>query len=218
MTIHPAGTTRGGDLDYAAVATDGRPAITHLLCPLDSRHMPYSRMVELTPPTDEPAPTTVAIARAVAEFDLLRELGSDCHLTGDGGDTLLGAHLAYLADLAQVRRIRLLCRHAVGWARLHRTSVWPLVIDACRHGNRSSRMRRSEVLAAWATPRAREIVAEATPAPGATRRSGSVDVGTHLGVPVRVVSPAVNERRARRGPSRGGGSLRAWRGSQIRMS
>lgn len=80
------------------------------------------------------------------KFDLLRELGSDCHLTGDGGDTLLGAHLAYLADLAQVRRIRLLCRHAVGWARLHRTSVWPLVIDACRHGNRSPRMRRSEVL------------------------------------------------------------------------
>ncbi len=184
VTVHPAGTIRGGDLDYASVATEGRSAITHLLCPLDSRHMPYSRMVELTPPTDEPAPTTVAIARAVAQFDLLRELRSDCHLTGDGGDTLLGGHPAYLTDLARARRVRLLCRHAMGWARLRRTPVWPLVRDACatavHRGSRSPRMRHSEVLAAWATPLAQQIITEATPAPGDTRGSGSADVATQL--------------------------------------
>lgn len=186
VTVHPTGTTRGGDLDYASMATEGQSAITHLWCPLDSRHMPYSRMVELTPPTDEPAPTTVTIARAVAEFDLLRELGSDCHLTGDGGDTLLGGHPAYLADLAQTRRGRLLYRHAVGWARLRRTSVWPLVIDACRtavnQGSPSPRTRRSEGPAAWVTPLTRQILAEATPAPGNPQDSGSMDIATQLAV------------------------------------
>lgn len=186
VTVHPAGTTRGGDLDYASIATDGQPAIKHLLCPLDSRYMPYSRMVGLTPPADEPAPTTVTIARAVAEFDLLRDLGSDCHLTGDGGDTLLGGHPAYLADLAQACRVRLLYRHAVGWARLRRTSIWPLMLDACtaavNRGSRSVRTRRSEVLAPWATSLARHIITEATPDPCDTRDSGSIDVATQLTV------------------------------------
>ncbi|MGH3936544.1 MAG: hypothetical protein ACRDS1_16460 [Pseudonocardiaceae bacterium] len=75
-------------------------------------------MAGLMPPTDEPAPTTVTIARAIAEFDLLRKIGSDCHLTGDDGDTLLCGHPTYLVDLVQARCVRLLCRQAVGWARL----------------------------------------------------------------------------------------------------
>ena len=183
VTIHPAGTTRGGDLHYALLATEGRPAIKHLLCPLDSRHLPYSRMAELMPPTDEPAPTTVTIARAVAEFDLLREIGSDCHFTGDGGDTLLGGHPAYLADLAQTGRIRLLGRQAVGWARLHRTSVWPLLVNAyvtvVQQRSGSPRTLRSETLAACSTPTARELVVEATAAT-AVPAWESVSIGTRL--------------------------------------
>ncbi len=165
VTIHPAGTTRGGDLDYAQMATKGRPAIRHLLCPLDSRHLPYSQMGRLMPPTDEPAPATVTIARAVTEFNLLRKIGSDCHLTGDGGDTLLGGNPAYLTDLVQDRRIGLLYRQAVGWARLRRTSIWPLLADACvsavQRRWRASRTLRLETLATWSTPVARELVAEA---------------------------------------------------------
>lgn len=183
VTIHPAGTTRGGDLDYARMATEGRPAIRHLLCPLDSRHLPYSRMAGLMPPTDEPAPTTVAIARAVAEFDLLRKIGSDCHLTGDGGDTLLGGHPANLADLAQARRIGLLYRQAVGWARLRRTSVWPLLADtyatAVRQRRGSPRTLRPETVAAWSTTTARELVAEAMAAPAVPARE-SVSIGAQL--------------------------------------
>lgn len=183
VTIHPAGTTRGGDLDYAQMATEGRPAIRHLLCPLDSRHLPYSRMAGLMPPTDEPAPTTVAIARAGAEFDLLRKIGSDCHLTGDGGDTLLGGNPSYLTDLAQARRIGLLYRQAVGWARLRRTSVWPLLIDACvtavRRRRGSPRTLRPEALAAWSTTTARELVTEAMAAT-AVPAWESVSIGTHL--------------------------------------
>jgi asparagine synthase (glutamine-hydrolysing) len=165
VTVHPAGTTHGGDLDYAIVATAGWQAIRHLLCPLESRHLPYSRMTELTPATDEPAPSTVAIARAVAEFDLLRQIDSDCHLTGDGGDTLFGAHPAYLADLAATAQVRLLMRHAIGWARLRRTSAWPLLADASltairRAGDRTARVDHPK-WASWSTPTARQLVVDA---------------------------------------------------------
>ncbi|MGH3925034.1 MAG: albusnodin/ikarugamycin family macrolactam cyclase, partial [Pseudonocardiaceae bacterium] len=183
VTVHPAGTTRGGDLDYAQMGTEGRPAVRHLLCPLDSGHMPYSRMAGLVPPTDEPAPTTVTIARAVAEFDLLRKIGSDCHLTGDGGDTLLCGHPAYLIDLAQARHVRLLCRQAVGWARLRRTSVWPLLADAyvtaVRRRRGLPRTLRPEAQAAWSTPLARELIIEATAAT-AVPTWDSVSIGTCL--------------------------------------
>lgn len=172
VTVHPAGTTRGGDMDYATMAVRTRPELQHLLCPLDSRHLPYHRMVELTPATDEPAPTTVTIARAVAEFDLLRQVGSDCHLTGDGGDTLLGGHPAHLADLVRVRRFGLLCRQAVGWARLHRTPVWPLLAEARRHHHRPW----PQELPSWSTPLARQLLVQTTTT--AVPAQAPVEVGT----------------------------------------
>jgi len=186
VTVHPVGIRCGGDMDYAKVATAGQPAITHLLCPLDARHLPYSRMAELTPPTDEPAPATVAIARAVAEFHLLRSVGSDCHLTGDGGDTLLGGHPAYLADLVRARRLRLLFRHAVGWARLRRTSAWPLLLGACADAVRQDsgplRTQQPEGVAACITPLAQDLAADMAQALPVTPRPGSADAATRLTV------------------------------------
>lgn len=185
VTVHPVSTTTGGDLDYARIAVRASSNLTHLLCPLENRHAPFSRMQELMPPTDEPAPTTIAIARAVAEFDMLREVGSDCHLTGDGGDTLLGGHPAYLADLVRWRQARLLAHHVIGWARLRRITVWPVLAEALRtaitsraaslielaselsdggrrrqRGPAFAKWPQRSSTAVWATPLAREIAAE----------------------------------------------------------
>lgn len=142
VTVHPAGITAGGDLDYARAAVDyariglaGRTrSLTHLLCPLDDRHLPYGQMGELVPATDEPAPSTIAIARFDAELGVLAALGVGDLVTGDGGDTLLGPQPGYLPDLAATRTARAqaqLLRHALGWARLRRTAVWPLLAQAC---------------------------------------------------------------------------------------
>ena len=185
VTVHPAGITTGGDFDHARSAVRALSNITHLLCSLEHRHAPFSCMQELMPPTDEPAPTTIAVARAVAEFEVLREMGSDCHFTGDGGDTVLGGHPAYLADLARFRQTRLLMRHSIGWARLRRVPVWLVLSQALRtastsrtaflaalarelndrgHRPRHRPSFRQPVLlspAVWATPRARGLGAEA---------------------------------------------------------
>jgi asparagine synthase (glutamine-hydrolysing) len=157
VTVHPAGGAAGGDLDYARAATKGRRGLEHVLCPLTADHLPYSRMEDLMPATDEPAPTTVAIARAVAEFDLLREIGAtDCHLTGDGGDTLLGGNPGDLTDLAHHRRWGPLLRHTVGWARLHHNGVGPLLADVVR-------IRQGPVTTSmpiWSTEHARGLVTD----------------------------------------------------------
>ncbi|MGH3832786.1 MAG: hypothetical protein ACRDRS_20495 [Pseudonocardiaceae bacterium] len=82
--------------------------------------------MDKVPATDEPAPSTVTYSRLAAEFALLAELGSDCHLTGDGGDSLLHPH-GYLADLARSGRWLRLAGHTLAWARLQRCSPWTLL-------------------------------------------------------------------------------------------
>ncbi|MEQ3552595.1 albusnodin/ikarugamycin family macrolactam cyclase [Pseudonocardia nematodicida] len=138
VTVHPVGITSGGDLDYARAAIDyartGRvQSLEHLLCALGDGHVPYGRMDELVPATDEPAPSTIAIARFDAELAMLAGRGIGDLVTGDGGDTLLGPQPGYLPDLAATATVRAqaeLVRHALGWARLRRTAVWPLLTQA----------------------------------------------------------------------------------------
>jgi asparagine synthase (glutamine-hydrolysing) len=59
---------------------------------------------------------------------IVHELGGRVHLTGDGGDAVLTAPPAYLADLAG--RCAELWSHAAGWARLRHRPVHQLVVAA----------------------------------------------------------------------------------------
>lgn len=129
ITMHPAGIDRGGDLDYARAAVAGSATITHWTMPLDEWHLPYADTT-VVPATDEPAPSTITLAMFTAQLRLLTDLGSDCHLTGDGGDTLLWTSPSYLADLARLGRLLPLAIHAQNWARLLRASPWLLLARA----------------------------------------------------------------------------------------
>lgn len=111
----------------------------HVLLPLDDRHLPFAQLGGL-PATDEPAPSTITWAMLSAQLRLLTESGVDCHLTGDGGDTLFFPSLAYLTDVARNGRWARLLSDTQGWARLQRTSPWPLLARAITassagHGN-----------------------------------------------------------------------------------
>lgn len=130
VTVHPEGVTGGGDLTYARHAASYRSGIEHRLMPLTAIHLPYSAF-DVVPVTDEPAPSTIAHAQFSAQLRWMRnELGSDCHLTGDGGDALLTTPPVLLAELVARRRYRRALAEAFGWARLRRVPVWPLLVDA----------------------------------------------------------------------------------------
>ncbi|MGH3565964.1 MAG: albusnodin/ikarugamycin family macrolactam cyclase [Pseudonocardia sp.] len=131
ITMHPAGIDRGGDLNYARTTVTGSATITHRMMPLDERHLPYADITALAA-TDEPAPSTITLAMFTAQLQLLDNLGSDCHLTGDGGDTLLWTSPSYLADLARSGRLFQLAIHAQSWARLLRVNPWVLLAHAFR--------------------------------------------------------------------------------------
>jgi asparagine synthase (glutamine-hydrolysing) len=147
VTIHPEGNYDGADLRYArltAAASNGR--IAHRLLPLNARHLPYT-LITSVPPTDEPAPSTLVQARLLGQFRWMRDrLGSRTHLTGDGGDSILFQPPAHLADLIRHRRLRRAASEAFGWARLRRTSVTSLLLDAAS----MARTTRREALAGLA--------------------------------------------------------------------
>lgn len=148
VTVHPVGRDQGGDIDCARAAIEPGMADRQLL-PLGPGHLPGTALDQV-PATDEPAPSAVTWARLAAELALLAGLGSDCHLTGDGGDTLFHPGPGYLADLARSGRVLRLAAHAQGWARLQKGSPWPLLAQAIRGPARP-------VPAAWLTKRAIEM-------------------------------------------------------------
>lgn len=141
VTVHPEGVSFGGDLTYARHAAE-HPGIRHRLMPLGARHLPYSNL-DAVPATDEPAPSTIAHAYFSAQLQWMRtQFGSDCHLTGDGGDSLLCTAPIMLADLVTARRYRRALVEAIRWARLRRLSVWPLL----RATYRTTRTTQADVV------------------------------------------------------------------------
>lgn len=134
-TLRPAGTDHGGDLDHARRAAAALPELRHELVAIDQRCLPYTDVTGV-PLTDEPAPSTATFARFRRQLQLLARLGSDCHLTGDGGDGVLTAPLCYLADLARNGHVRPLLEHAAGWAQLLNHSALSLLLAAARQARR----------------------------------------------------------------------------------
>ncbi|MBV8828617.1 MAG: albusnodin/ikarugamycin family macrolactam cyclase [Pseudonocardiales bacterium] len=129
IILHPRGVTRGGDFDYVTQLLAEQPKMQHRWIGLDDSHLPFAQMDKI-PASDEPAPMTAAYARMSYQFRTLRGIGSEVHLTGDGGDTLFCAPLLYLADLITAGQYKKAYYHAIGWSRVRRVSPWPLLRDA----------------------------------------------------------------------------------------
>ncbi|MFF7454457.1 albusnodin/ikarugamycin family macrolactam cyclase [Kitasatospora sp. NPDC008115] len=133
VTVHPDGDLGGADLHHARLsAARYAHRITHHLLPLTDHHLPYTSITAI-PATDEPAPSTLTLARFAGQLTWLREkLGIRTHLTGDGGDSILFQPPIHLADLIRHGRFRRALGEAFGWARLRHVAVGPLLRDTAR--------------------------------------------------------------------------------------
>ncbi|MEV2277054.1 albusnodin/ikarugamycin family macrolactam cyclase [Nocardiopsis sp. NPDC049922] len=130
VTVHPKGVHDGGDLDYAREAAH-HIGLDHRWLPVTEEHAPY-RELGVVPATDEPAPSTVSYAYFSAQLVwLVEQVGSDLHMTGDGGDALLLTPPYHLVELLRCGRIGRALGEAARWAHVRRTSI----IDAFRTAN-----------------------------------------------------------------------------------
>ncbi|TVT43831.1 asparagine synthase [Amycolatopsis rhizosphaerae] len=114
------------DVEIAAAVARAVPGLAHEQWPIPDAVLPYSGL-DAVPVVDEPDSNVATLARSRWWLRLLAEFGSDLHLSGDGGDAVLIALPAYLADLACPRRLPELWRHVAGWARLRHQAPHALV-------------------------------------------------------------------------------------------
>ncbi|MFI2362644.1 albusnodin/ikarugamycin family macrolactam cyclase [Promicromonospora sp. NPDC019610] len=159
FTVHAPFDRPAGDLRYAFDAAE-RPGVAHRLLPLEAGHLPYGGL-DTIPATDEPAPSTRAYARFAHQMTaMVNRVGTDAHLTGDGGDSLLSTPDVWIADLFATRRYREAVDEAVRLARIRRRSPGRVLRDVL-----DLRSDPASALVAWARQARGQV-----PASGAFRR------------------------------------------------
>lgn len=169
ITGHPEGVTIGGDLDYANEVAE-HPGFRRYLLPRGSGQAPYQGFTDI-PAGDEPAPSTMTFALLRHQLTWLRRFGSDLHMTGDGGDSLLSTPLVFINDLIHRKRIRRAAQEAARWAQLRDTS---LIAVLCRVRSQHSTI---EALPKWFTAQAcqRRRIRPVHPFPGVFTGSEAQD-------------------------------------------
>ncbi|MBA4493818.1 albusnodin/ikarugamycin family macrolactam cyclase [Paenactinomyces guangxiensis] len=109
------------DAFYAKEVVKESSNIHHVL--MDQEADPYDNITEFLPLTDEPVPIG-NIEQIKLFIQRVHALGSEIHLDGGGGDNVLCAPYAYLADLIKQGKYKTFLSHAYAWARL--SAVSPL--------------------------------------------------------------------------------------------
>ena len=126
-----SGDAGGDDPAHARRIAAAIPGLEHLELQLPREVDPYGALTEM-PHTDEPFQDVSIFARLLWWMSAVAQFGSRAHLSGDGGDAVLLAPPAYLADLVRRGMRDELRRHAVAWARLRHRPAHRLVTAAIR--------------------------------------------------------------------------------------
>ncbi|MGH3829776.1 MAG: albusnodin/ikarugamycin family macrolactam cyclase [Pseudonocardiaceae bacterium] len=135
------------DPAHARLVATAIPGLRHRELPLPREVDPYAALAEM-PHTDEPFQDVSIFARLRWWMAAVNQLGGWTHLSGDGGDAVLLAPPAYLADLARRGTRGELRWHAADWARLRHRPAHRLVTLATRLA-RTTRAQALEDHARW---------------------------------------------------------------------
>ncbi|NGO70009.1 albusnodin/ikarugamycin family macrolactam cyclase [Streptomyces boncukensis] len=128
VTHHPTSQSDNDDLYYARQAAAGQTGLTHREV-RDERGL-FFEDLHKAPPTDQPFPDAARWRMRYAYQRHCAEWGSDVHLTGSGGDTLLTASPFYLADLTRTGGSGRFARHCLLRARLRHFPVYTVAARA----------------------------------------------------------------------------------------
>lgn len=115
------------DVDHAARVVKLAGGLEHHLVTGSNADLPYQSVDVLDA---EPHSSAVAMGSMKARLKVAAKLGSSMHLVGEGGDCVLTAPAAYLADLSKQRDVSRLWRHCLGWARIRNRSPMALLSRA----------------------------------------------------------------------------------------
>jgi asparagine synthase (glutamine-hydrolysing) len=135
ITFAQDGAVVTGDVScsYALAQLDSR--LDHRLVVGHESESPYRHTIV----GDLPHASALHLGPVRVRLSIAAELGATTHLVGEGGDQVLSAPHAYLADLASRGDFGLLWRHCTAWARLRHQPPTNLFTQAIRLAIRSDR-------------------------------------------------------------------------------
>lgn len=131
VTHHDPRSGNDDDLAYAELCATTTTRLQHVVVRTDDTALPFQDL-QHAPMADEPSQESLFFARTRTMFAPVISARSLVHLTGDGGDAVLGGDLSYLAELVRVHRFRDLVREGTAWARLRNRSAHPILRAAVR--------------------------------------------------------------------------------------
>ena len=119
-------TTTNGDPDdddpaWADIAATAMPNLRRIVIPPGDMPLPYADLLRPGLADDEPLLDPGGRADLERMVQMCRELGSELHLTGDGGDEVLEPEPSYLRELVRTRPWRA-ANHLRGYRALYRWS------------------------------------------------------------------------------------------------
>jgi asparagine synthase (glutamine-hydrolysing) len=145
------------DLADATRLASLTPSIDLTVVRGSARTLPFAGITEPGegwPRSAEPSPQTLTVQRDAARLAVAAGSGARVHLTGEGGDAVLLASPAYLADLARRHALRTLWRHCGEYARLRHVAPASLATSAIRLAGTSPGTALRAVAAQLAAPAA----------------------------------------------------------------
>jgi asparagine synthase (glutamine-hydrolysing) len=107
------------DTEHAQRYARLHPLLEHRMVPGSLRHLPFQDLASVG---DEPHAAPIFLGSLRSRLAVAATVGADLHLVGEGGDVLLGAPPACLADFARNGDLGTLWRHCVAWSRLRTRS------------------------------------------------------------------------------------------------
>lgn len=185
LTYENAAAPVTDDLAHARHYVRLAPGLRQHVVKATPGDLPYQ---VLGPLGEQPHGSSLATGALRARLRCAAELRSRVHLVGDGGDVVLGAPPAYLADLARRGNLLMLWRHSVAWARLRGRSPRKLVGHAVRLGMTTRRKALGALAATLETGRPAEaesweadrIAYWPCPRPNWLTRSARRSLATHI--------------------------------------
>lgn len=126
ITLQTDSNLESDDLKCAQHAASLYPNIQPVIVEHDELPADYTHLDEI-PLIDSPETSLLCIGTISHVMRIINAKGSQLHMNGEGGDAVVSASHAYLANLLKQGQIRTFLQHAYGWSRLARSRPLPLI-------------------------------------------------------------------------------------------
>ncbi|MBD6621070.1 albusnodin/ikarugamycin family macrolactam cyclase [Komarekiella sp. 'clone 1'] len=120
--------TQSSDIKYAQHAASFYSNINTVMIEEHNVYSEYSSLKSI-PLIDTPDTLVISLGKINYKMEIIKSIGSQLHLHGEGGDSVLSSNISYCSDLLKLTKIITFFQHVYGWSRVTNCSLFSLLIN-----------------------------------------------------------------------------------------